>query len=193
MYIDHLLNKRTLRVIDNIGPRRVKGEGWKGELGNFLWVVVLLFFSYVSAQFYISLSDNLFAQFFYAEETEGVITHVETVSSRSSVRNKHLEIEYVNAEGKTRGFWIKANTEKDVGDRIKVRYWREGGEVVAETLPDLIVHVFLVIFIFGMNLLLSFVLFLFILWYKRRVEIVIRKGKIRLKRRFGRKKYIGRE
>lgn len=193
MYIDHLLNKRTLRVIDNIGPRRVKGEGWKGELGNFLWVVVLLFFSYVSAQFYISLSDNLFVQFFYAEETEGVITHVETVSSRSSVRNKHLEIEYVNAEGKTRGFWIKANTEKDVGDRIKVRYWREGGEVVAETLPDLIVHVFLVIFIFGMNLLLSFVLFLFILWYKRRVEIVIRKGKIRLRRRFGREKYIGRE
>ena len=190
MYIDHLLNKRTLRVIDNIGPRRVKGEGWKGELGNFLWVVVLLFFSYVSAQFYISLSDNLFVQFFYAAETQGTITHVR--KERNS-QHKKLEIEYVNAEGKTRGFWIKANTEKDVGDRIKVRYWREGGEVVAETLPDLIVHVFLVIFIFGMNLLLSFVLFLFILWYKRRVEIVIRKGKIRLKRRFGRKKYIGRE
>ena len=167
--------------------------GWKDELINLLCAVGFLVMFMGSVHVYDMFVEGMFVQFFYAGETEGVITHVETVSSRSSVRNKHLEIEYVNAEGKTRGFWTQRTTKKDVGDKMKVRYSRQGGAVVADTLPELIFDIVMVVFLFHFILFISFVLFFHIVWYYRRVHIVIRKGKIRLKRRFGRKKYIGRE
>ena len=173
-------------------PVIVRKRGWKGELIHLLCTVGFLFIFMLSVHVYDMFVEGMFVQFFYAEETEGVITHVETVS-RSSVRNKHLEIEYVNAEGKTRGFWTQRTTKKDVGDKIKVRYSRRGSEAVADTLPELIFDIVMVVVLFHFILFISFLLFLYIVWYYRRVHIVIRKGKIRLRRRFGRKKYIGRE
>ena len=160
--------------------------GWKDELIDLLCTVGLLVIFMGTVHVYNMFADEMFAQFFYTEETEGVITHVETVSSRSSVRNKHLEIEYINAEGKTRGFWTQRTTKKDVGDKMKVRYSRQGGAVVADTLPELIFDIVMVVVLFHFILLLSFWLFSYVLWYDRRVHIVIRKWKIRLKRKFRR-------
>ena len=167
-----------------IEPITARKGGWKEELINLFFTAAFLLLSTGMTSFYVSSRGHLFAQFVYAGETVGTVTH-----ARKDMYSQHrkLEIEYVNDEGKTRGFWIEANTEKDVGDRVKVRYCREGGETVVETLPDLIVHVILVILLFVFNLFLSCALLTFILWYYRRVCIVIRRWEIRLKRKFRRK------
>ena len=171
--------------------RKVKERRWKSELMNLLYLFALLFLSILTVHVYKKFADDLFVQFFYAGETEGVITYAETMR-RSAVR-KNLEIEYINAEGKTRGFWTARTTKKDVGDKIKVRYCRQGGEAVADTLPELIFDIVMVVVIFVINLRFSSILFFAILWYKRCIILWYKRRIMRWRRKFRREKYIGRE